>query len=450
MDVMRKAPELNYMTQFVFMLFEDVRKPEGSMDKYHVDIHFSPGIKGRRELIFEGSNALLKKSSPELPEKSPQVFVQRLSHISVVGSSEAMKINPDATFGTQKKALAGSNTLLKKSSPELPDHGHFFVQRLPHTRITSETGAIVQDNSALVGGLVKHSSADNGGTVWDDLSSRYVTCSRSNAVNRLLLADSRGRKTSAPNIFESLRSASDTKLVDRAKIEQIVEEGQGHTRRKKSASDSLLEPRLKEISFRIESSSLRSKSDGDMTNDLESLSHMSSSSSSPDLNRKENLASHDKKSSLHHDSDERVKKLSLPSMSSNKTKHGHSSKHAHSDPSSVQCSSSLHSAPAAKSPKKKKTPPLSTASKEHHHHHHHHSSSSSSSKKPNASRKMHLSVEYPKERSQSLTPATISENVELDLKKKWGSIEQLREYPNELDMDSQKSMVERGKTQNYY
>ena len=220
MDAIRKAPELNYMTQIVFMLFEDVNKPEDSLDKYHVDIHFSPGIKGRAELTTDRSSSLMKKSSPELPEKSlPKVFVKRLPHGGIIGSSES-----------------GVHV-----------HGTCILPSVSRAKPSGE-------------GL---NSGPNSTTTTHDFFRRYVTASRSTAA-ALLGSNSTTKLSPQGDLLEkrrtsvpiNLRSFSDTRLVDRAsKMEEHLKKeevghGQGHTHRKKSASDSLLES-MQELTFRI-------------------------------------------------------------------------------------------------------------------------------------------------------------------------------------------------------
>jgi len=44
------------MAQIVFMLFEDKQEPEDSEDRYKVEVHFSPGAKGREEIIASGES----------------------------------------------------------------------------------------------------------------------------------------------------------------------------------------------------------------------------------------------------------------------------------------------------------------------------------------------------------------------------------------------------------
>ena len=540
MDVMKKAPELNYMTQFVFMLFEDVTKPEGSTDKYHVDIHFSPGIKGRRELIFEGSSTLLKKSSPELPEKSPQVFVKRLSHGSMVSASEgvAIKIGTDSTGSASQKKLSASSSLLKKSSTDMTDlPGLCFVPRILHGRLpigsmegtaimtsvrrtsdatsavstgsmakattsrrvsdtisavsagslakmttsrrvsdtasavsmaktttakrASDTTSAVSTSSLAKATAVKRVSditpgatnassvSGGGGKLWDDLPSRYVMSSRSTGGGRLLRVDAHGRKASAPNVLESLRSASDTKLVERDRIAQINEEKQGQPRRKKSASDSLLEPQLQELEFRIGDTTSRSKSDGDVTGDdspklLES-SNKSLSSSSPDVSRKEKHSPPDSSMSCAlKETDKPTRKVSAPSViSENKIKHIKSA-------ATVLSTTSSHTVAKQKFPRKKEhhATAVVTYTSEDYHHPQSTLSSKTTKKLVASSKQTRLTTELAQNHSRSLTTITSNEDKdkEKDMKK-WGSIEQLRDFTTgeEVGWDSQQSMVVRGK-----
>ncbi|XP_026864811.2 inositol hexakisphosphate and diphosphoinositol-pentakisphosphate kinase 2 isoform X3 [Electrophorus electricus] len=49
MDYLRVVTELNYMTQIVIMLYEDPNKDLSSEERFHVELHFSPGAKGCEE-----------------------------------------------------------------------------------------------------------------------------------------------------------------------------------------------------------------------------------------------------------------------------------------------------------------------------------------------------------------------------------------------------------------
>ncbi|XP_031420912.1 inositol hexakisphosphate and diphosphoinositol-pentakisphosphate kinase 1 isoform X3 [Clupea harengus] len=49
MDYLGAVSELNYMTQIVIMLYEDNNKDPSSEERFHVELHFSPGVKGAED-----------------------------------------------------------------------------------------------------------------------------------------------------------------------------------------------------------------------------------------------------------------------------------------------------------------------------------------------------------------------------------------------------------------
>ena len=44
MEYVSLVSELNYMTQVVIMLYEDPTKDLSSDERFHVELHFSPGV----------------------------------------------------------------------------------------------------------------------------------------------------------------------------------------------------------------------------------------------------------------------------------------------------------------------------------------------------------------------------------------------------------------------
>jgi inositol hexakisphosphate/diphosphoinositol-pentakisphosphate kinase len=46
MDYLDTISELNYLTQIVIMLYEDPSEEEDSDQRFHVELHFSPGAYG--------------------------------------------------------------------------------------------------------------------------------------------------------------------------------------------------------------------------------------------------------------------------------------------------------------------------------------------------------------------------------------------------------------------
>ena len=82
------------MTQIVFLLFENSRAPVDSEERYKVEVHYSPGAKGREEIIASGESASclgldykktiipLKRMLPD--EDSTKVFTRKGSTSSTV------------------------------------------------------------------------------------------------------------------------------------------------------------------------------------------------------------------------------------------------------------------------------------------------------------------------------------------------------------------------------
>ena len=48
LDYISRVSGLNYMTQIVIMLYEDPTKPADSDERYHIELHFSPGAKSHK------------------------------------------------------------------------------------------------------------------------------------------------------------------------------------------------------------------------------------------------------------------------------------------------------------------------------------------------------------------------------------------------------------------
>lgn len=62
MEYFATVPELNYMTQIVLMLYEDPQADKSSDKRFHIELHFSPGVKcGLEETPKDPRNNLLPK-----------------------------------------------------------------------------------------------------------------------------------------------------------------------------------------------------------------------------------------------------------------------------------------------------------------------------------------------------------------------------------------------------
>ncbi|XP_067104609.1 LOW QUALITY PROTEIN: inositol hexakisphosphate and diphosphoinositol-pentakisphosphate kinase 2 [Osmerus mordax] len=71
MDYLSAVSELNYMTQIVIMLYEDNNKDPSSEERFHVELHFSPGVKGCEEEENAPMGFGFRPASAENGEKQP-------------------------------------------------------------------------------------------------------------------------------------------------------------------------------------------------------------------------------------------------------------------------------------------------------------------------------------------------------------------------------------------
>ncbi|XP_029766587.1 inositol hexakisphosphate and diphosphoinositol-pentakisphosphate kinase 1 isoform X6 [Terrapene carolina triunguis] len=71
MDYLSAISELNYMTQIVIMLYEDNNKDPSSEERFHVELHFSPGVKGCEEDGSAPTGFGFRPASAENDDKKP-------------------------------------------------------------------------------------------------------------------------------------------------------------------------------------------------------------------------------------------------------------------------------------------------------------------------------------------------------------------------------------------
>ncbi|XP_036245635.1 inositol hexakisphosphate and diphosphoinositol-pentakisphosphate kinase 1 isoform X3 [Molothrus ater] len=81
MDYLSAISELNYMTQIVIMLYEDNNKDPSSEERFHVELHFSPGVKGCEEDRNIPTGFGFRPASAENEDKkADQGSLEDLSH----------------------------------------------------------------------------------------------------------------------------------------------------------------------------------------------------------------------------------------------------------------------------------------------------------------------------------------------------------------------------------
>ncbi|XP_036266789.1 inositol hexakisphosphate and diphosphoinositol-pentakisphosphate kinase 2 isoform X6 [Pipistrellus kuhlii] len=106
MDYLNVVNELNYMTQIVIMLYEDPNKDLTSEERFHVELHFSPGAKGCEEDKNLPSGYGYRPASRENEGKRP------------------FKIDNDDEPHTSKKDEVDRGVLLFKPMVSDPIHIH--------------------------------------------------------------------------------------------------------------------------------------------------------------------------------------------------------------------------------------------------------------------------------------------------------------------------------------
>ena len=88
MEYVSLVSELNYMTQVVIMLYEDPIKDPSSDERFHVELHFSPGV-----------NCVVQKELPPGPGFRPHSRNNESSSHQQVAAEEPSPRNQDQADG---------------------------------------------------------------------------------------------------------------------------------------------------------------------------------------------------------------------------------------------------------------------------------------------------------------------------------------------------------------
>lgn len=145
MDYLSAVTELNYMTQIVIMLYEDNNKDPSSEERFHVELHFSPGVKGCKDednapLGFgfrpassenhekqtdPGSLEDLSQDEPDRAVLTEPISIQRKSPLirgRKAGSMEVLSESNTSSRGLAYRILPSSS----RQSPEIKPSGLGF------------------------------------------------------------------------------------------------------------------------------------------------------------------------------------------------------------------------------------------------------------------------------------------------------------------------------------
>ncbi|XP_076801745.1 inositol hexakisphosphate and diphosphoinositol-pentakisphosphate kinase 2-like isoform X2 [Clavelina lepadiformis] len=105
MEYVDAVSELNYMTQIVIMLYEDPNKDQHSENRFHIELHFSPGAKGNsQDEDFPQGGGFRPSSQPPSRAHSP---INTSSEHSIYKSTESYQSESgNITQNTHRKFSA--------------------------------------------------------------------------------------------------------------------------------------------------------------------------------------------------------------------------------------------------------------------------------------------------------------------------------------------------------
>ncbi|KAM4572205.1 inositol hexakisphosphate and diphosphoinositol-pentakisphosphate kinase 2 isoform 4-T4 [Odontesthes bonariensis] len=119
MDYLSAVTELNYMTQIVIMLYEDNNKDPSSEERFHVELHFSPGVKGCEDEENVPLGFGFRPASSENEDKKPDQG--SLEDLSQDQTDEALLVSESINIQRRSPMIrnrkTGSMEVLSETSP---------------------------------------------------------------------------------------------------------------------------------------------------------------------------------------------------------------------------------------------------------------------------------------------------------------------------------------------
>ncbi|XP_051000449.1 inositol hexakisphosphate and diphosphoinositol-pentakisphosphate kinase 1 isoform X2 [Acomys russatus] len=132
--------ELNYMTQIVIMLYEDNTRDPLSEERFHVELHFSPGVKGVEEGSAPAGFGFRPASSENEEMKTDQGSIENLCPGKASDEPDrALQTSPQPVEGTGlprrspliRNRKAGSMEVLSETSSSRPGGYRLFSSSRP-------------------------------------------------------------------------------------------------------------------------------------------------------------------------------------------------------------------------------------------------------------------------------------------------------------------------------
>ncbi|KAM8781428.1 inositol hexakisphosphate and diphosphoinositol-pentakisphosphate kinase 1 isoform 15-T18 [Rhynchonycteris naso] len=165
--------ELNYMTQIVIMLYEDNTRDPLSEERFHVELHFSPGVKGVEEEGSAPTGYGFRPASSENEEmKTDQGSMENLcSRKASDEPDRALQTSPQPSEGPGlprrspliRNRKAGSMEVLSETSSSRPGIYRLFSSSRPPTEMKQSGLELLDDQHPVVRLLRSFSSDCPGG-----------------------------------------------------------------------------------------------------------------------------------------------------------------------------------------------------------------------------------------------------------------------------------------------
>ncbi|XP_056393498.1 inositol hexakisphosphate and diphosphoinositol-pentakisphosphate kinase 2 isoform X6 [Hyla sarda] len=192
MDYLNFVNELNYMTQIVIMLYEDPNKDLSSEERFHVELHFSPGAKGCEEDKNLPSGSGYRPASRESESSKKQVH----SNDSDEESGVYKRDEPDRAL-VMFKPLVSDPIHIHRKSP------------LPRSRKIGSVEVLSDSNSHLRAARLLEQKHSGLGSHCAGLFSTTVLGASSSAPNLLDYARAHRKKlTTSGCIDDATRSSA--------------------------------------------------------------------------------------------------------------------------------------------------------------------------------------------------------------------------------------------------
>ncbi|XP_027871471.1 inositol hexakisphosphate and diphosphoinositol-pentakisphosphate kinase 2 isoform X42 [Xiphophorus couchianus] len=155
MDYLNEVAELNYMTQIVIMLYEDNNKDISSEERFHVELHFSPGVKGvdEDEHVPHGfgfrpaSSEVTRQNGQKKEERSSLEDLTRDETDRAVPASEPITIQKRSPLIRNHKT-GSMEVLSETSSSKVGNYRLFSISR--QSPEMKQSGLGTQDDSSTV------------------------------------------------------------------------------------------------------------------------------------------------------------------------------------------------------------------------------------------------------------------------------------------------------------